>query len=81
MFSPTVSFADVSPLYSDPSPPWNYPSCLPSSQVQGTGALFMVEMVVRTDTRNVGITIKTEATELLFQFAELWGNCLMGFYR
>ena len=50
-------------------------------QIVGTGALFLVEMVIRTDTRNASITIKTEATELLFQFVELWGNCLMGFFR
>ena len=46
-----------------------------------TGALIMVEMVVRTDTRMATIVIKTEVTELLYQFMELWGNCLMGFYR
>ena len=47
----------------------------------GTGALIMVEMVVRTDTRIAAVTIKTAATELAFQFVELWGNCLMGYYR
>ncbi len=45
------------------------------------GALFLVEMIVATESRQASVTIKTEATHLLNQFVELWSNCLTGFYR
>lgn len=50
-------------------------------QQSGSGALLLAEVVVRTDSRLMSVTIKSDAPELVPQFVELWGNCFMGFCR
>lgn len=45
-------------------------------------ALFLVEMVVATQSRQATVTIKSDASpQLLQQFVEVWKMCLAGFYR
>eukprot|EP00195_Chlamydomonas_chlamydogama_P008244 CAMPEP_0202904088 /NCGR_PEP_ID=MMETSP1392-20130828/27835_1 /ASSEMBLY_ACC=CAM_ASM_000868 /TAXON_ID=225041 /ORGANISM="Chlamydomonas chlamydogama, Strain SAG 11-48b" /LENGTH=846 /DNA_ID=CAMNT_0049591569 /DNA_START=246 /DNA_END=2786 /DNA_ORIENTATION=+ len=51
------------------------------SQVADSGALVLVEVVVRTDACSASITFKSEAVEAMPQFMELWTNCLAGFMR
>ena len=48
-------------------------------QVVGTNALILIELVARSDTLRLQVTIKTEAIELLPQFVELWTMLIVGF--
>jgi hypothetical protein len=44
--------------------------------------LFLVEMVVATESRHATVTIKSDAPQQLTeQFVEVWKTVLLGFYR
>lgn len=44
--------------------------------------LFLVEMVVATESRHATITIKSDAAQpLVQQFVDMWKTVLLGFYR
>ncbi len=51
------------------------------AQAAPSGALLMVELVVRTDAGSAALTFKGQAPELVPQFAELFQNLLLGFAR
>jgi hypothetical protein len=47
-----------------------------------TQALFLVEMLVATESRQATVTLKSDGSpQLVAQFLEVWRMCLAGFYR
>ena len=47
-----------------------------------TQVLFLVEMLVATESRQASVTLKSDASpQLVAQFMEVWRMCLAGFYR
>lgn len=52
------------------------------AQDGATQALFLVEMLVATESRQATVTLKSDASPaLVAQFLEVWRTCLAGFYR